>query len=183
MTKSHTHTKHGSHYIAHQQVNPGHNMHADHASSNHKAEDHHMHANHGNSGQAAYLNHPSPAHKKNLDASQNFSNMMLEANKSYSDAFSQIIETTTTGLNEIFQALMQYMQNMTELSAAAYQAAVNANSIDEIAKIQNTYAKTSVEISHEHSARIAQAALQTANDASKPLQQHATETIKRFNHV
>jgi len=158
-------------------------MHADHAVSNHKAEDHHMHANHGNSGQATYLNHPSSTHKKNADSPLNLSNMVLEANKSHSDALLQIIETTTTGLNEIFQAFMQYMRNMTDLSAAAYQAAVGANSIDEIAKIQNTYAKTSVNISHEHSARIAQAALQTANDASKPLQQHAAETMKRFNPV
>lgn len=175
MSKSNAHTKHGAHHIPSQQVSAGHNMHAEHTAPNHKAENHHMHANHGNAGQAAYLVHPSTAHKKSADASQDFSNALLEVSKRHNDALVQIIDTATTGLNEIFQALTQYMQNMTELSAAACQAAVAANSFEEIAKIQNTYAKTSVDILHEHGTRIAQTAFQTANDVAKPLQQYAAQ--------
>jgi hypothetical protein len=181
MSKSHTHSKHaGSHHDNHLPVTSGHHMHADQPALSHKAEVHNLHANHGNSGQTAYLTHTG-ARQKNNSSAQDFASNMIEANKRHSDTILRAMEAATSGINEAFQALAHYMQNMTELSAAAFQAAASANTLQEITKIQHTYAKTSMEILHEHGARITQTAFQTANDAAKPFQEHVAESMQKLN--
>ena len=89
-------------------------------------------------------------------------------------------ELATTGVNEICQALSQYSQNLMELSAAAFQAAIKAQTFAEIAKVHHTYAKTSMDLLLENGGRISEMTFKTANDAAQPLQDHATATMRKF---
>jgi len=104
-----------------------------------------------------------------------------ESAKQNGEAVMRSLQMATTGANQICQAMAQYTQNLMQVSMAAFQALASARTLQDAAKIQNDYAKTSMDALVEHNTRISGMALKTANDTAQPLHQHANETMKKFN--
>lgn len=101
--------------------------------------------------------------------------------KQNSDAAMRSLQTLTTGMNQMSQALAQYSQNLMQMSMAAFQAASSARTLRDVAELQNDYAKTSMDALVENGTRITEMALKIANDAAAPISQRANETMQQFS--
>jgi len=117
--------------------------------------------------------HPS---SKNMPSQED----IAEYIKHNSNAIMHSFQTATTGINQIYQAMAQYTQSLVQMSIAAAQAAASARTLQDVVKVHNDYAKTSMDALVENGTRISEMTLKIANDTAQPLHQHVNETMQKF---
>ena len=107
---------------------------------------------------------------------------LVEAAKQNGEVMIRAIQTATTGANQVIQALAGHSQSLTQLSIAAFQAAISARTLAEVVRIQTDYARNSMDHFVRNGTQITEMTVKIANDSAEPIKQHADEAMRKFKH-